>query len=121
MGFVKTIWTLISLSYLICTPQTTYAFEPVKIAVIFAKTGIVAQDNVAMGQAATLAVDEINQQGGLLGSPIELIFIDNKSTSLGSKSAAMEAVRLQVTGVIGASWSSHSLPWRRCCKRQKFL
>lgn len=74
MGFVKTIWTLISLSYLICTSQTTYAFKPVKIAVIFAKTGIVAQDNVAMGQAATLAVDEINQQGGLLGSPIELIY-----------------------------------------------
>ena len=62
-----------------------------------------------MGQAATMAVDEINQQGGLLGSPIELIFIDNKSTSLGSKHAAMEAVQRQVTGVIGASWSSHSL------------
>jgi len=109
MGFVKTIWALISLSYLICTPQITSAFEPVKIAVIFAQTGIAAHDNVAMGQAATMAVDEINQQGGLLGAPIELIFIDNKSTSLGSKSAAMEAVRLQVTGVIGASWSSHSL------------
>ncbi len=109
MDFVKTIWALVYLSYLICTPQTASAFEPVKIAVIFAQTGIAAEDNVAMGQAATMAVDEINQQGGLLGRPIELIFIDNKSTSLGSKSAAMEAVQRQVTGVIGASWSSHSL------------
>ena len=56
-----------------------------------------------------MAVDEINRQGGLLGSPVELICIDNKSTSLGSKAAAMKAVRLNVTGVIGASWSSHSL------------
>ena len=109
MGIVKIICTLIYLLYLTCPPQTAWAFEPVKIAVILAKTGIAAQDNVAMGQAATMAVDEINQQGGLLGCPIELIFIDNKSTSLGSKSAAMEAVQHQVTGVIGASWSSHSL------------
>ena len=109
MDFVKTFWTLVSLSFLICTPQAASAFRPVKLAVIYAKTGIAAHDNVAMGQAAAMAVDEINHQGGLLGRPIELISIDNKSTSLGSKSAAMEAVKRQVTGVIGASWSSHSL------------
>lgn len=97
------------LFYLLCTVQTTQAFDSAKIAIIHSRTGIAAKDNVAMGQAATMAVDEINQQGGLLGRPIELIFIDNKSTSLGSKAAAMEAVRLNATGVIGASWSSHSL------------
>ncbi|SMC36819.1 ABC-type branched-chain amino acid transport system, substrate-binding protein [Desulfocicer vacuolatum DSM 3385] len=109
MGFTKIIWAVFYLCCFISNPLTTRAFEPVKIAVILAKTGIAAQDNVAMGQAATMAVEEINEKGGLLGSPVELILIDNKSTSLGSKAAAMEAVQRQVTGVIGASWSSHSL------------
>jgi len=111
MDFIKTFWTLVFMSFFICTPPAASAFRPVKIAVIYAKTGIAAYDNVSMtmDQAATMAVDEINQQGGLLGRPIELISIDNKSTSLGSKSAAMEAVKREVTGVIGASWSSHSL------------
>ena len=109
MHLIKTIWTLFYLFCILCTAQSTQAFESAKIAVIHAKTGIAAKDNLAMGQAATMAVDEINRHGGLLGRPVELICIDNKSTSLGSKAAAMEAIRLNVTGVIGASWSSHSL------------
>ncbi|GAB6143409.1 ABC transporter substrate-binding protein [Desulfocicer niacini] len=105
----KTVWTLFCIFCILCASQSTQAFESAKIAVIYSKTGIAAKDNVAMGQAATMAVDEINQHGGLLGRPVELISIDNESSSLGSKAAAMEAIRLNVTGVIGASWSSHSL------------
>jgi len=85
------------------------AFKPVKIACIAAVTGIAAEDNYPMIQTAELAVDEINKNGGLLGEPVKLIIIDNKSSSLGSKSAAQKAVKLNVTGVIGAAWSSHSL------------
>ncbi len=85
------------------------AAEPVKIAAIFAKTGIAVTDNMADIQVVELAVEEINNQGGLLGRPIELIIIDNKSSPIGSSIAAKKAVQLQVPAVIGASWSSHSL------------
>ncbi len=85
------------------------AFKPVKIACIAAVTGIAAEDNLPMIQSAEMTIDEINRKGGLLGESVKLIIIDNKSTSLGSKSAAEKAVKLNVTGVIGAAWSSHSL------------
>lgn len=85
------------------------AAEPVKIAAIFAKTGIAAEDNAPEFQMIELAVEELNSQGGLLGRPVELIILDNKSTPIGSAQAAKKAVQLQVTAVIGASWSSHSL------------
>jgi branched-chain amino acid transport system substrate-binding protein len=85
------------------------AAEPVKIAAIFAKTGIAATPNAPHIQLVELAVEEINNQGGLLGRPIELIIIDNKSSPVGSSIAAKKAVQLQVPAVIGAAWSSHSL------------
>ncbi|MBW2671054.1 MAG: ABC transporter substrate-binding protein, partial [Deltaproteobacteria bacterium] len=85
------------------------AAEPIKIAAIFAKTGIAATHNRPLVQVVELAVEEINNQGGLLGRPIELIVLDNKSSPIGSSIAAKKAVQLQVTAVIGAAWSSHSL------------
>ena len=53
------------------------AAEPVKIAAIFAKTGIAAEDNAPELQMIELAVEELNSQGGLLGRPVELIILDS--------------------------------------------
>jgi branched-chain amino acid transport system substrate-binding protein len=55
------------------------------------------------------SVEEINNQGGLLGRPVKLIILDNKSSPIGSSMAARKAVQLGVPAVIGAAWSSHSL------------
>jgi branched-chain amino acid transport system substrate-binding protein len=85
------------------------AVEPVKIATIFAKTGIAAVQNAPYIEMVELAVEELNSQGGVLGRPVELIVLDNKSTPIGSTLAAKEAVKLQVTAVIGSGLSSHSL------------
>lgn len=85
------------------------AADPIKIAAIFAQTGIAATHNAPFIQMVELAVEELNGQSGLLDRPVELIVLDNQSTPLGSRLAAKEAVRLQVIAVIGASWSSHSL------------
>lgn len=83
--------------------------QPVKIAAIFAKTGIAVSENASYIPMIELAVEELNSQGGLLGRPVELIVLDNQSTPIGSTMAAQKAVQQKVTVVIGASWSSHSL------------
>ena len=85
------------------------AFEPVKVAAIFAKTGLASHTNAFAFRGTALAMEEINESGGLLGHPVQLIEIDNQSTPLGSKQAAKNALDLGVTAVIGCSWSSHSL------------
>lgn len=85
------------------------AAEPVRLAAILAKTGIAAVSNASYLSMVEPAVEEINTRGGLLGHPVELLILDNKSTPIGSKQAAEEAVQLQVTAVIGAVWSGHSL------------
>jgi branched-chain amino acid transport system substrate-binding protein len=85
------------------------AFEPVKVAAIFAKTGLASHTDAFALRGVALAVEEINENGGLLGHPVQLIEIDNQSTPLGSKQAAKTALNLGVTAVIGCCWSSHSL------------
>ena len=85
------------------------AAETVKVAAIFAKTGKAALDNAMALNGVRFAVEELNQQGGILGKQIKLIELDNKSTALGSKFAAEKAVKANVIIVFGANWSSHSL------------
>lgn len=83
--------------------------ETIKIAAIFGRTGDAQQYGIASYQGVNLAVEEINNQGGLLGRQVEVIELDNTSTALGSKIAALQAVKFNVTAVIGAAWSSNSL------------
>ncbi len=97
------------------------ALESVKIACITGETGIAVNDSTPMIQGTEIAIDEINKNGGLLGKPVELFLLDNKSTALGSKSAAEKAVKLNVTGVIGASWSSHSLAMAPVLQKAEIL
>ncbi len=89
--------------------MTCTASEPVKIAAIFAKTGIASVQNASYIQMIELGVEEINDNGGVLGQPLELIVLDNKSTPIGSTMAAKQAVQLEVVAVVGSGLSSHSL------------
>jgi branched-chain amino acid transport system substrate-binding protein len=81
---------------------------PVRLAVIMAATGIAVDSDLPAIDAARLAVEDINGQGGVLGRPVEMLLLDNHSSVLHSKVAAQKAVSLGVAGVIGAIWSSHS-------------
>lgn len=85
------------------------ADEPVRIAGIYAVSGLAAEHNRPSIRGAELAATVINASGGLLGRPLELIILDNHSTPLGAKQAAEEAVSRGVSAVVGPVWSSHSL------------
>ncbi len=92
------------------TPYSSAAEEqPIRIAAIFSETGIAAPHNLPLIDMTRVAVEHINNQGGLLGRPLQLVFFDNGSTPIGSALAAQKAIAENVTAVIGAHWSSHSL------------
>ena len=96
-----------------------YMSDMIKIAAIYATTGIAARSNGPSLTGVRLAVDEINETGGILGKKIDLIDLDNKSTAIGSKAAAEEAVRQHVEAIIGAAWSSHSLSIAEIAQKYK--
>ncbi len=104
-------------SLLLFTGMTT-ASEPIKIGAIFALSGTAKYSNHSAVFGAHLAVEEINHQGGVLGRQLELLLFDNGSTPIGSHQAAVKAAQAGVSGIIGASWSSHSLAVAKVAQEQ---
>lgn len=106
---MKKIFLAVILVFLILSNlSSAQAAEPVKIAAIFAKTGLASTSSDEFDMVH-LAVNDINSRGGVLSRQIEVIEFDNKSTAVGSREAALEAVKQNVVAVIGATWSSHCL------------
>ncbi len=83
--------------------------DTIKVASIYAHSGVAAESNVYSIRGVRDAVREINARGGVLGRTMELVELDNKSSPIGSKVAALQAVEQGVTAIIGADWSSHTL------------
>lgn len=74
------ISTILTISILvifgISTTAQVQAAEPIKIGVPGPFTGPFATEGVQMKNGGLLAIEEINNSGGLLGRPLELIFGD---------------------------------------------
>ncbi|HBD09673.1 MAG TPA: hypothetical protein DCZ69_15585, partial [Syntrophobacteraceae bacterium] len=85
------------------------ADDTVKVASIYALTGVAANATGTSVRGIRAAIRDINSRGGVLGKKVELLELDNHSTPIGSKVAADQAVRADVVAILGASWSSHSL------------
>jgi branched-chain amino acid transport system substrate-binding protein len=85
------------------------AEAPVRVASIFAHTGVAAPDDQASITGAREAAQDLNAKGGVLGRRIELVELDNLSTPIGSKLAAQAAVKQGVCAILGGNWSAHSL------------
>ena len=102
-------WLFLFIFFAGAGSSPSLAEETIKIAVIYAKSGEAAEDNLELFEAVRFAVDQANARGGLHGKKIKLLEYDNHSTPIQSKLAAKKAVKEDVLAVIGASWSSHSL------------
>ncbi len=92
---------------------------PIKIAAIFSLTGPAAEANAPSIEGVRWAVEEINAAGGVLGRMLDLIELDNLGTPIGSKVAADLAVQKRVAGIVGPSWSSHSMAVARVAQANK--
>ncbi len=90
-------------------PIQASAEKSIFIAVNIATSGIHYESDQGILDGAQLAVDVINQQGGVLGQPLELFVTDNQSSMIGAKVAAKQAIDKGVSAVIGAGRSSQSL------------
>ena len=108
--FLKLIYIAIqTLIFSMLSIAQVQAEEKIKIASIYSFSGVAAQTNAPSIKGVRHGVQEVNSSGGLLGKRIELIEFDNKSTPIGSKVAADMAVKANVSAIIGAAYSSHTL------------
>jgi branched-chain amino acid transport system substrate-binding protein len=89
---------------------TAWANEVIKVASLYAFSGIGALSQELSIKGVRSGVSEINSRGGVLGKKLMLVELDTKSTPIGAKVAADKAVKDNVVAIIGSAWSSHTLP-----------
>lgn len=84
--------------------------ETIKIGANLELSGSVASYGSSIGDGATLAIDEINEKGGINGKKLELIKVDNKSDNSEATAAAIRlAEQEEVVAMIGPATSGNAL------------
>lgn len=105
---VMSFLILSSLYFLQCSGSDNY--EPIKIGLITAITDKnnpdYQSDKEERIQAAQLAVDEINEGGGIYGRKLELIVEDSRNDNLFAAQRSRELIKMGVAAIIGPSTSS---------------
>jgi branched-chain amino acid transport system substrate-binding protein len=90
------------IAFTVCGAVSALAADPIKIGQIAALSGGSAQSGEAITRGLTLAIDEINAKGGLLGGRmLELVQRDDESSPPKGLIAARELVSEDVAAIFG--------------------
>lgn len=98
-------------SWLICRPGAEPRGPngpPIRIGVLHSRTGTMALSERPIIDATLLAVEEINEQGGLLGRPVEVVMADGESDELVFARAADRLIQHDRVCTIFGGWTSAS-------------
>jgi branched-chain amino acid transport system substrate-binding protein len=93
------------------------ASDPIKIGMIFAKTGAVADQAEYMAQGCLLALEQ--HSNTLLGRPAEVIWLDEATSQIAQQNAERLIGEHKVVGIVGGSLSSAALPISAVAKKAK--
>lgn len=81
---------------------------PIKVGILHSLSGTMAISEKAVADATLMAIDEINQQGGLLGRKIEAVLVDGKSDWGHFAKEAERLITQEKVSVIFGCWTSAS-------------
>lgn len=93
--------------------QSAASGEPIKVGVSNMVTGPLAAGGLRMKQSITMAFEEINANGGVLGGrPLEMVLVDDTGTPTGAVNAVNKILGDNVSVVIGP----HTSPMASACQ-----
>jgi urea transport system substrate-binding protein len=80
--------------------------EPVRVGILHSLSGTMADSESALVDSALLAIEEINESGGVLGRKIDPVVADGKSDKLTFASEAERLIRDERVSVLFGTWTS---------------
>lgn len=87
----------------------TASSDKIKVGLNYELSGNVATYGQSISQGAELALEQVNQKGGVLGKKIEVIKVDNKSDNTEAANVATRlAVRDKVAALLGPATSGNT-------------
>jgi len=94
-GFYISIYSVFTMGAV-----TAQAVEPIKVGLVAALSGQSAKSGEAITRGLTIAIDEINEAGGVLGRPIELVRRDDESNPSKGLLASRELIQREKVSVL---------------------
>ena len=82
--------------------------ETIKVGILHSLSGTMAISETSLKDVALMAIEEINQQGGLLGQKLEPVVVDTASTWPLLAEKARELIEKQQGAVVFGCWTSVS-------------
>jgi branched-chain amino acid transport system substrate-binding protein len=97
-----------------------YSEGPIKIAGIFALTGRAAHIGTSQRDAVLLAIDEVNQHGGINGRMLEMVMEDTESNPTKAVVALKKVLEAQdVVAIIGPTLTGTAMAMRGFIEKEK--
>lgn len=97
-----------------------FGAEPIKIAGIFGLTGRAAHIGTAQRDAVILAIDEINQQGGIDGRKLEMVMGDTESNPTKAVVVLKKILESEnVVAIIGPTLTGTAMAMRGFIEKEK--
>ncbi|MEA5452157.1 transporter substrate-binding protein [Leptolyngbya sp. CCNP1308] len=84
------------------------ANSPIRVGVLHSTTGAMAASEAPLVAAALMAIDEINQAGGVLGRPLEPVVADGASEPGQFAQAAQQLLAVDSVATLFGCWTSMS-------------
>lgn len=110
VGIIVVVAVVVVGYFLSKGPTKPLSTEPIKIGFIGPLTGDVATIGENMKVAVEIARDEINQEGGINGRRIEIIFEDGRCDAKTAANAGNKLINIdKVSMIIGGACSSETL------------
>jgi branched-chain amino acid transport system substrate-binding protein len=107
MKSMRTLLLLVILALLM--PGLAGAADTVKIGLLAPLTGFAAADGLSVLNSVKLAVERINQEGGVMGREVELVYYDDRADAKEAVALARKLIQQdRVAGVVGGSYSTPS-------------
>jgi len=97
-------WIFLIFGLIACKKQK----KTIKVGVLHSLSGTMAISEKAVANATLMAIDEINQKGGLLGRKIEPVLVDGKSDWDNFAKEAEKLIIQEKVSVVFGCWTSAS-------------
>jgi urea transport system substrate-binding protein len=82
--------------------------QPIKVGILHSDTGTMAISERSVRDATLMAIEEINELGGLLGRPLQPVVMDGASDSEAFAAAAQRLIVEENVSVVFGCWTSAS-------------
>ena len=91
------------------SPLAVSAQETIKVGGNFEQSGAVAAYGTPMAEGMQLAIDQVNEKGGINGQKVEAIIVDNKSDKAEVAAVQTKLISQGVSGIIGAAATGNAI------------